>query len=81
MGLYKQTTCIFTDLDAVPHFDDRDAIEYFVTINQRRHFIRIPFHTTQWLTEDDFYKKHKNIFWGLLYNDDWFEDESIIYNY
>lgn len=79
MGLYQQETCIFTGLPAKPIIDGRDAIEYIVEVNGKNHFIRLPFYASNWPIDDDFFKTNKNIFFALLYNDNWFEDERNTY--
>ena len=76
MGLYEQKTCIFTGLKTQPIINGIDAIEYFIEINNKRHLIRLPYYATQWPIDDDFFKENQNIFFALLYNDDWFEDEQ-----
>lgn len=75
MGLYQQSTCIFTGLPAQPIIDSRDSIDYSVNINGKVHFICLPYYATQWPIDDEFFKSNKNIFYALLFNDNWFEDE------
>jgi hypothetical protein len=76
MGFYEQKVCVFTNYEAQPIINDVDAIEYFVMVNNKRHLIRLPYNANQWSIDDEFFIKNKNIFFALLYNDDWFEDEN-----
>jgi len=76
MGLYKQETCIFTDLPVHPIINDKDAIEYVVIINNKRHFICLPYFANQWPIDDEFFISHRDIFFAFLFNDNWFEDEQ-----
>ena len=76
MGLYQQTTCIFTGLPTKPFIDSRDAIEYWVDVNGHKHFIRLPHYALQWGVDDPFFKENKNLLEALLYNNKWFEDEQ-----
>ena len=72
----KITKCIFSGHEATPIINGIDAIEYFVTINNKKHLIRLSYYADQWPTENNFFKENQNIFYALLFNDDWFEDEQ-----
>lgn len=76
MGLYKQEKCIFTGCDVKPIINGIDAIEYVLEINGNRHLLRLSPYANQWAGDDEFFKKNKNIFFALLYNNDWFENEE-----
>lgn len=79
MGLYQQEICIFTGLPARPILDGRDSIDYVVEVNGKNHFICLPYYATQWPIDDEFFKANQAIFFALLYNDNWFEDERNTY--
>lgn len=79
MGLYQQDTCIFTGLPARPIIDSRDSIDYVVNINGKNHFICLPYYATQWPIDNEYFKSKKDIFYALLFNDNWFEDERNTY--
>jgi hypothetical protein len=76
MGFYKIEKCIFTGLPVQIKYDDIDAIEYYVKINNKNHFISLSPYATEWEKEEDFFKNNKNLLEGLLLNEDWFEDEN-----
>lgn len=78
MGNYRITKCIFTDIEVNAVIDSNDTIEYQLEINNIIYFISLPSDAIEWETKNDFFKKNKNIFFGLLYNGNWFEDESIL---
>src|SRR5204862_1794547 len=63
-------------LQTQPFVDSRDAIEYFVSINGKRHFIRLPYYAIQWQIDDTFFKENKNLLEALLLNNKWFQDEA-----
>jgi len=73
MGYVDIDICIFTGEKAQAIINSIAAVEYFVTINGKRHLIRY----SNLQTDDSFFVKNKNIFYALLYNDDWFDDEQI----
>lgn len=73
MGYLEIDKCIFTGEKAQAIINGLAAVEYFVTINGKQHLIRY----SNLQTNDPFFTKNKNIFFALLYNDDWFEDEQI----
>jgi len=78
MGKYNQATCIFTGIDTTPIIDEKDIIEYNVTVNEKKYFIRLDRNAINWKKEEVIFAENEDIFYGLLYNHDWFEDESII---
>lgn len=79
MGMYKQENCVFTGLPAISVMDDKDEIDYWVEVEGKRHFIRLPYYANQWVQDNEFFKANKNIFLGLLHNNNWFEDEKNTY--
>jgi hypothetical protein len=78
MGRINQKKCIFTDLPVKPIIDDLDAIEYVVEINRKKHKIKLPSNANKWSNDDEFFKKNKNIFFALLFNNKWFNNENNI---
>lgn len=80
MGLHKVDNCIFTGLPAnnIVNAEMRDAIEYWVDINHQPVLIRLPFGAENWISNNEFFKRNKYIFEGLLLNNDWFEDTQQI---
>jgi hypothetical protein len=76
MGNIEQTKCIFTDYEATPLMNGTDAIEYIIEINGKRHFIKLPHTAQNWNQENEFFKKNKHLFFGLIFNDNWFKDEK-----
>jgi hypothetical protein len=72
MGYIDIQECVFTGQKAKAIIDSIAATEYFVTINGKEHLIRY----SNLQKEDPFILENKNLFIGLLYNDDWFEDEQ-----
>jgi hypothetical protein len=72
MGFLDIDICIFTGEKAQAIINSIAAVEYFVTINGKQHLIRY----SNLQTDNPFFIKNKNIFYALLYNDDWFEDEQ-----
>ncbi len=73
MGYTEIQQCIFTGEKARPIIDGLAATEYYVVVNGKQHLIRY----SRLDTDNHFFKESKDLFVGLLYNDDWFEDESI----
>ena len=74
MGFIDIRECIFTGEKAKPIIDSNAITEYYITVNEKQHLIRYSF-----LNYDDtFFIENKNLFMGLLYNDDWFDDENIL---
>jgi len=72
MGYVDINTCIFSDEKATAIINEIAAVEYFVTINGKQHLIRY----SRLDENDPFFWKNRNIFFGLLYNDNWFDDEK-----
>ena len=75
MGLHRITKCFFTDNEIQTTNSTTDIFEYFVVVNNKKHLIRLSPGPKDWLNKD-FFKKNKNNFFALLYNDDWFDDEQ-----
>lgn len=73
MGYAEIDTCIFTGEKAQAIISELTGVEYIVEINGKKHLIRY----SDLQTDDSFFTKNKNIFFALLHNDDWFEDEQI----
>lgn len=76
MGFQSVDMCIFTGLPAQNLPSDFDGIEYLVTIGNKRHMIRAPYYATEWEKDDPFFKENKYLFYSLLLNNRWFEDEK-----
>ena len=72
LGYVDIDICIFTGEKAQAIIKSIAAVEYFVTIKGKKHLIRY----SNLKTYDPFFVKNKNVFYALLYNDDWFEDEQ-----
>jgi hypothetical protein len=79
MGMYEQKKCIFTGLDTYPIIDSRDAVEYRIKIGDKVHMIRLTPYLNE-LVDDPFFKQNKNKFYGLLFNDDWLDNENTFIN-
>lgn len=78
MGLNMVTTCIFTGYEALPIMNSVDATDYFVTVNKKQHLIQLP-SIIEEITDNQFFKENRDVFFALLYNDDWFKDERHTY--
>ena len=77
MGLYEQKICIFTGFEATPVLNSLDRVEYTVVVNNKKHFISLSIDALAWREENKFFQVNEHKFFGLLYNNDWFLDESI----
>lgn len=76
MGRYPLGKCIFTDLPVNPTDSGPDSMAYHVKVHGKEHYIHLSNDATQWPINDEFFKANKDIFFALLYNDNWFEDEN-----
>ncbi|MFN8699867.1 MAG: hypothetical protein ACK500_10540 [Flavobacteriales bacterium] len=68
--------CLFTDLPVSPIVDPRDAVEYWVQVQGKKHLIRLSSYCLYWPTEEPFYVQNKELLCALLYANNWFEDET-----
>jgi hypothetical protein len=75
MGIYKVDKCIFTNLPVENFESSFDAIEYHLTIGKNIFFFRLPYYSTEWEKNNEFFKNNKYIFHSLLLNNKWFENQ------
>lgn len=80
MGLHQIEKCIFTDLPVEPIIDGRDAIEYILSIGQKKHIIRLPHYALDWPLKNIFFKENKDLLGSLLINNKWFPENHTIIN-
>src|ERR1700743_1427983 len=78
MGL-TDGACIFTGVPmmGLKRVED-DGVEYIIKTETRNIPIRISLHESHLIEDDEFFKKNKYLFEGLLLNNDWFEDTKQI---
>ena len=80
MGLTQVEECVFTGLPVknIVDADMRDAIEYWLDLGTHKIIFRLSHEALKWNVDNDFFQQNKYLFQGLIFNNDWFENQKDI---
>ena len=78
MGNIAIEKCIFSGKPVKPIIDRRDCIDYSVEINMKNVHICLPHEAFDWSETSHFFQENLYKFKGLLFNEEWFEDQNQI---